>query len=83
MVAAAWFCRVCGDANGGDGAGGDDDCGGGGAGGEVGRRRRRWWRWKATEAQSDQQQINAKHTNSTTQIIERKCKAKKGFGTMV
>jgi hypothetical protein len=32
------------------------------------------------KTQCDQQQMTRKHTNSTMQIIERKCKAQKGAG---
>jgi hypothetical protein len=42
-----------------------------------------WWKnegwWKKT--QCNQQQMTRKHTNSTMQIIERKCEAHKGAGT--
>jgi hypothetical protein len=34
-----------------------------------------WWK-----TQCDQQQMTRKHTNSTMQIIERKCEAQKGAG---
>jgi hypothetical protein len=32
------------------------------------------------KTQCDQQQMTRKHTNSTMQIIERRCKAQKGAG---
>jgi hypothetical protein len=42
-----------------------------------------WWKkegWMVKKTQCNQQQMTRKHTNSTMQIIERKCEAQKGAG---
>jgi hypothetical protein len=41
-----------------------------------------WWKKEGwcEKTQCDQQQMTRKHTNSTMQIIERRCEAQKGAG---